>query len=99
MLECQSRQVPMKSKRTAFICSLGALGSVDIVLFVESRRSTRSRDYWASAIPLPRSALGINAQFRGRYSSSGAADPGWNCVRINQSIIGRFFTPDYSEFF
>lgn len=36
MLECQSRQVPMKSKRTALICPLRLVGSVDIVVFVSS---------------------------------------------------------------
>lgn len=34
MLECQSRQVPMKSKRTAVICPLPLAGSVDIVVCV-----------------------------------------------------------------
>lgn len=32
MLECQSRQVPMKSKRTASICPVRFVGSVDIVV-------------------------------------------------------------------
>ena len=34
MLECQSRQVPIKSKRTAVICPLRLAGSVDISVCV-----------------------------------------------------------------
>ena len=34
MLECQSRQVPIKSKRTALICPSRLVGGVDIAVCV-----------------------------------------------------------------
>lgn len=40
MLECQSRQKPMKSKRAALICPVRFVGSVDIVVYVCERQVT-----------------------------------------------------------